>query len=207
MARAIGLARGRLGRTAPNPPVGCVVVKAGSIVGEGATGEGGRPHAEEVALTAAGDAARGATAYVTLEPCLVRSSGADACSTRLVSAGLARVVIAQRDPHPNGALGADRLRSAGIDVVTGVGESACLPLTEGFFSLTLTGRPMVGVSADGASFDAEFRLGRRETFEEALDRMGREGLTRVFVRPGTPLLAALRSRGLVSPEAQSAAED
>ena len=75
MARAIEIARARLGRTAPNPAVGCVLVRDGATIGEGATGDGGRPHAEEIALKAAGAAARGATAYICLEPCSTRSSG------------------------------------------------------------------------------------------------------------------------------------
>ncbi|MDB5492824.1 MAG: ribD, partial [Phenylobacterium sp.] len=79
MRRAIALARAKLGRTAENPAVGCVIVRDGEIIGEGATGDGGRPHAEEVALDQAGPSARGATAYVTLEPCGARSSGAASC--------------------------------------------------------------------------------------------------------------------------------
>src|SRR3954467_4310994 len=97
MRRAIDLARVNLGRTGSNPSVGCVIVRDGAVVGEGATGEGGRPHAEEVALDRAGAAARGATAYVTLEPCGQRSSGAASCGERLAGAGVARVVIACAD--------------------------------------------------------------------------------------------------------------
>src|SRR5690348_13596820 len=97
MARALELARAKLGRTAPNPSVGCVIVQGGAIVGEGATGEGGRPHAEEIALAAAGDKAQDATAYVSLEPCNARSSGALSCSQLMVAAGIERVVIACED--------------------------------------------------------------------------------------------------------------
>lgn len=115
MRRAIALAATRVGLTAENPSVGCVIVRDGRVVGEGATGEGGRPHAEEVALDQAGARARGGTAYVTLEPCGERSSGAASCSQRLVAAGVARVVIAASDssPYASGA-GVARLRAAGI---------------------------------------------------------------------------------------------
>lgn len=97
MRRAIALARAQLGRTGDNPAVGCVIVASGKVVGEGATGDGGRPHAEELALAMAGDAARGGTAYVTLEPCAERSSGALSCSALLADAGIARVVVACGD--------------------------------------------------------------------------------------------------------------
>src|SRR5678816_330993 len=97
MRRAIALASANVGGTGENPAVGCVLVREGAVVGSAATGEGGRPHAEEAALAAAGDLARGATAYVTLEPCAERSSGAASCSERLAAAGVARVVVACRD--------------------------------------------------------------------------------------------------------------
>jgi pyrimidine deaminase RibD-like protein len=121
MRRAITLARANLGRTGANPSVGCVIVKDGAVVGEGATGLGGRPHAEEIALDQAGEAARGATAYVTLEPCAERSSGAASCSTRLVSAGLARVVVACADASVLAAgHGLTRLHDAGVATEIGL---------------------------------------------------------------------------------------
>ena len=121
MRRAIELARVNLGRTGANPSVGCVIVKAGEIVGEGSTAPGGRPHAEEQALDQAGQSARGADAYVTLEPCGARSSGAASCSERLVAAGVARVLIACEDASPYAAgQGAERLRAAGVKVELGV---------------------------------------------------------------------------------------
>src|SRR5690242_16679496 len=145
MARALELARSQLGRTAPNPSVGCVIVRDGQIVGEGATGAGGRPHAEEVALAAAGAAARGATAYVSLEPCSMRSSGAQSCSLLLVAAGVGHVVIACNDPHPQGADGASRLRAAGIDIALGVMREEAEALNCGFFKLVATGRPWLAI--------------------------------------------------------------
>jgi diaminohydroxyphosphoribosylaminopyrimidine deaminase/5-amino-6-(5-phosphoribosylamino)uracil reductase len=129
MRRAIALAATRVGLTGDNPAVGCVIVRAGEVVGEGVTGEGGRPHGEEVALEAAGDAARGATAYVTLEPCGARSSGAPSCAERLAAAGVTRVVVACEDPTAFAAgRGPQRLQSAGITVDRGLirGEAARL---------------------------------------------------------------------------------
>jgi diaminohydroxyphosphoribosylaminopyrimidine deaminase/5-amino-6-(5-phosphoribosylamino)uracil reductase len=121
MRRAIALARNRLGLTQPNPAVGCVLVKDGAVIAEAATGEGGRPHAEEQALAAAGPAARGAIAYVTLEPCGRRSSGAPSCSERLVAAGVGRVVIACDNPDPLSAgTGVQRIRAAAIPLTEGL---------------------------------------------------------------------------------------
>jgi diaminohydroxyphosphoribosylaminopyrimidine deaminase/5-amino-6-(5-phosphoribosylamino)uracil reductase len=121
MRRAIALAAERIGRTAENPAVGCVIVKDGAVVGEGATGLGGRPHAEEAALEQAGARARGAVAYVTLEPCGARSSGAASCSERLVAAGVARVEIACEDASPYAAgRGLARLRESGIETHLGL---------------------------------------------------------------------------------------
>lgn len=133
MRRAIELARTHVGRTAENPSVGCVLVRDGAVVGEGVTGLGGRPHAEEVALAQAGDAALGATAYVTLEPCAQRSTGAASCSQRLVAAGVSRVVIACDDPSIFAAgHGAERLRAAGIAVQTGLLAEDAAALLDGY---------------------------------------------------------------------------
>lgn len=115
MRRAIALARPGVGRTGDNPSVGCVLVAAGDIVGEGATGPGGRPHAEEVALAQAGAAARGAVAYVTLEPCAERSSGQPGCAERLAVAGVVKVVAACADASVFAAgRGAHRLGAEGV---------------------------------------------------------------------------------------------
>lgn len=120
MHAAIAAAKGNLGKTAPNPVVGCVLVRDGQILSSGATAAGGRPHAEDQALKAAGDAT-GATAYVTLEPCGARSSGGTSCSQLLVEAGVTRVVVACDDPSPFASgRGAERLRAAGIAVEVGL---------------------------------------------------------------------------------------
>ncbi len=197
MARAIELARAQLGRVAPNPSVGCVIVRDGVVVGEGATGDGGRPHAEEVALRMAGERAEGAAAYVSLEPCTARSSGSPSCAQRLVDARLARVVVACEEQNAAAAHGVSRLGAGGVEVTLGVMRDEAQALNSGFFKRVATGRPLLAVSGDGAGFDAEFDLARGETFEGALDRMGQAGLTRVFVRAGTALAAQLSARGLV----------
>ena len=122
MRRAIEVARRNHGLTAENPSVGCVLVRDGAVVGEAASARGGRPHAEDLALQAAGAAARGATAYVTLEPCGARSiPGAVSCAERLVEAGVAEVVVACDDPSPYASgRGPARLAAAGVPVRTGV---------------------------------------------------------------------------------------
>ncbi|MBT9473431.1 MAG: bifunctional diaminohydroxyphosphoribosylaminopyrimidine deaminase/5-amino-6-(5-phosphoribosylamino)uracil reductase RibD [Phenylobacterium sp.] len=129
MRRAIALARTHLGLTADNPSVGCVIVKDGVVVGEGVTAQGGRPHAEEQALEQAGEKARGAVAYVTLEPCGARSSGAASCSERLTASGVAEVVIACEDASALASgQGAERLRAAGVKVRLGVLEAEAASL-------------------------------------------------------------------------------
>jgi diaminohydroxyphosphoribosylaminopyrimidine deaminase/5-amino-6-(5-phosphoribosylamino)uracil reductase len=135
MRRALALAAAGVGRTGENPSVGCVVVRDGVVIGEGATAEGGRPHAEELALAQAGDAARGAVVYVTLEPCARRSTGTLACADLLIAAGVARVVIATGDPHPFAAgVGAERLRAAGVVVESGLCEAEARALNAEFFA-------------------------------------------------------------------------
>lgn len=120
MRRAIELARTHLGQTAENPAVGCVLVRDGVIVGEGVTGIGGRPHAEETALDMAGKSAAGARAIVTLEPCAHRTTGREACADRLIAAAVAEVVVSCTDPSVHAAgEGVARLELAGIPVRLG----------------------------------------------------------------------------------------
>jgi len=121
MRRAIALAAAQLGATGVNPAVGCVLVRDGEAIGEGATGTGGRPHAEEQALEAAGEQARGAVAYVTLEPCGARSAGGASCAERLANAGVARVVVAAADPSAYArGRGLMRIAQSGVALETGV---------------------------------------------------------------------------------------
>lgn len=133
MRRAIALAARNLGRTGDNPSVGCVLVKDGMVIAETATAEGGRPHAEELALAAAGAAATGAVAYVTLEPCGARSSGAASCSELLTRAGVARVVVACEDASKFAAgQGEARLRAGGVPVETGLLADEAAALYAGY---------------------------------------------------------------------------
>ena len=133
MRRAIALAAANVGRTDENPSVGCVLVKDGMVIAEAATAESGRPHAEEQALEIAGPAAAGATAYVTLEPCAQRSSGAASCSERLVRAGVSRVVVACEDASKFAAgQGASRLEAAGVPVETGLLAAEAAQLYAGY---------------------------------------------------------------------------
>ncbi|MCB1398404.1 MAG: bifunctional diaminohydroxyphosphoribosylaminopyrimidine deaminase/5-amino-6-(5-phosphoribosylamino)uracil reductase RibD [Rhodobacter sp.] len=141
LALALG-ARG-LGNTWPNPAVGCVLVQGGVIVGRGWTQPGGRPHAEVMALRQAGERARGAVAYVTLEPC-AHHGKTPPCAEALVAAGVARVVSALTDPDPRVAGGGHAiLRAAGIAVTEGVEAEAARLANAGFLSRILSGRPMV----------------------------------------------------------------
>jgi diaminohydroxyphosphoribosylaminopyrimidine deaminase/5-amino-6-(5-phosphoribosylamino)uracil reductase len=197
MSRALALARTALGRTAPNPAVGCVLVKDGELIAEGATADGGAPHAEEQALSRAGAGARGADAFVTLEPCRERSRGETSCADRLLAAGLTRVVYACADPHPRGEGGARRLEDAGMQVARGVGQAEAAALNAGFFKRVRTGRPLVLAAASPSGFEAEFALEAHETPEQALDRLGAAGLSRIRVRPESPLAALLQARGLL----------
>ena len=154
MAAAVALGDSARGTTAPNPNVGCVLVRDGALIGEGATAPGGRPHAEAVALGAAGAAVHGATAYVTLEPCAHESARGPACAALLVEAGVARVVAALGDPDPrtNGR-GFALLLDAGVEVNVGEGDVEAARSLAGFLSRQRLGRPYVtlklALSIDG----------------------------------------------------------
>jgi diaminohydroxyphosphoribosylaminopyrimidine deaminase/5-amino-6-(5-phosphoribosylamino)uracil reductase len=154
MGAAIALGERGRGRTAPNPNVGCVIVSDDVVVGRGWTQAGGRPHAEQMALDEAGEAARGATLYVTLEPCCHASPRGPACADLLIERGVARVVAALEDPDPRVAGGGfDRLRAAGIAVEVGTGAEAAARSMAGFLTRQRLGRPYVtlklALSLDG----------------------------------------------------------
>lgn len=135
MRRALDVAALGIGRAGENPSVGCVLVQDGALIAEARTADGGRPHAEELALAQAGERARGATVYVTLEPCAKRSSGAPSCADLLIAAGVARVVIAAADPHPFAAgVGVERLQAAGLSVESGVMEAEARAQNPDFFA-------------------------------------------------------------------------
>ena len=143
MRAALALARRGWGSTWPNPSVGCVLVREGRVVGRGHTAPGGRPHAETEALRRAGALARGATAYVTLEPC-AHHGQTPPCAEALVAAGVIRVVIASPDPDPrvNGR-GVGILRAAGVEVVEGVLAEEGEEVHAGFLSRVRRGRPLL----------------------------------------------------------------
>ena len=155
MAEAVALGDAARGSTAPNPNVGCVIVSAkGEIIARGATAPGGRPHAEAIALTEAGKRAKGATVYVTLEPCAHESARGPACSDLLVAAKPARVVVALKDPDPRTAgQGIRRLRGAGIEVKLGTGKAAAAHSLGGYLTRLMLGRPRItlklALSIDG----------------------------------------------------------
>lgn len=155
MAAALALGSRGQALTAPNPNVGCVIVRDGRVVGRGWTQPGGRPHAEAMALAEAGDQARGATVYTSLEPCAHASPRGPTCSSLLATAGVARVVVAIGDPDPrtNGA-GMARLETAGIAVSHGINPAGARASMAGFLTRLSRGRPSVtlklATSLDGA---------------------------------------------------------
>jgi len=155
MEEALRLGREALGRSAPNPNVGCVIVSAnGRIVGRGATASGGRPHAEAVALDQAGKRARDSTIYVTLEPCAHSSQRGPACTDLLLAAKPARVVIALKDPDPRtSGKGIRRLRAAGIEVALGTCREEAKRSLAGWLTRLKLGRPRItlklALSIDG----------------------------------------------------------
>jgi diaminohydroxyphosphoribosylaminopyrimidine deaminase/5-amino-6-(5-phosphoribosylamino)uracil reductase len=164
MGAALGLAARGRGRTSPNPNVGCIIVQGDRVVGRGWTQPGGRPHAEAQALAEAGEAARDATVYTTLEPCAHGSARGPDCSGLLIAAGVSRVVVALGDPDPrtNGR-GIARLQEAGIAVTTGPGQAEARRSMAGFLTRRAAGRPFVtlklALSLDGciALADGESR--------------------------------------------------
>ncbi len=162
MRAALALARRGLGNTWPNPSVGCVVVRDGRVVGRAVTAPGGRPHAEPCALEMAGPLARGATVYVTLEPCN-HWGQTPPCSEALIEAGVARVVVAMRDPDPRvDGEGIERLRAAGIAVTEGVLAPEAHDLAAGFASRMLRHRPLVTLKL-AATLDGRIATGAGES--------------------------------------------
>ncbi|PCI34211.1 MAG: riboflavin biosynthesis protein RibD [Elusimicrobia bacterium] len=204
MRRAIALAKRGRGRTSPNPMVGCVLVKRGRIVGEGFHKKFGGSHAEPQALAQAGTAARGATAYVNLEPCCYFGK-TPACTKVLIAAGITRVVFGVRDPNPKVAgKGKAALRRAGIDVEEGMLAKKCESLNRGFFSWIRKGRPYVILKV-AASLDGRIQTSSGESKwitspqARALSRKMRAEVDAILVGRGTviaddPRLTASGSR-------------
>src|SRR5207342_7159 len=144
MLEAARLGDAARGRSAPNPNVGCVIVKDGEVVGRGATAPGGRPHAEAVALEQAGKEAEGATLYTTLEPCAHASERGPTCAAIIPGAGITRVVIGIKDPDTRTAgRGIKMLKKAGIDVTSGVATEIARSSMSGYLSRIERGRPRI----------------------------------------------------------------
>lgn len=162
MGLALSLGRRGMGRVWPNPAVGCVIVKAGRVVGRGWTKDGGRPHGETEALAQAGAAARGATAYVTLEPC-AHHGKTPPCAEALIAAGVVRVVvaIADSDTRVDGK-GIEMLRAAGLTVDLGEGAEEAARDHAGFFARTELGRPFLTLKL-AQSFDGRIATGTGES--------------------------------------------
>src|SRR5690242_17578200 len=162
MQAALALARRGLGAAWPNPAVGCVIVKEGRVVGRGWTQPGGRPHGETEALRRAGGATRGATAYVSLEPCC-HWGKTPPCVDALIAAGLRRVVVAVEDPDPPVAgEGLRRLRAAELDVETGLSAAEASEVNAGFFCRLKLGRPLVTLKL-ATSLDGRIATGSGES--------------------------------------------
>jgi diaminohydroxyphosphoribosylaminopyrimidine deaminase/5-amino-6-(5-phosphoribosylamino)uracil reductase len=162
MRAALALARRGLGTTWPNPSVGCVIVRDGRVAGRATTSPGGRPHAETRALEMAGQLAHGATAYVTLEPCNHHGQ-TPPCTEALIAAGVARVVVATRDPDPrvNGE-GVARLRAANIAVTEGVLEAECREVLAGFACRITGHRPLITLKL-ASTLDGRIATGSGES--------------------------------------------
>jgi len=159
MQRALELARKGIGLASPNPMVGCVIVREGQIVGEGLHQYDWRDHAEIVALKSAGEKARGATLYVTLEPCN-HTGRTGPCTEAIIAAGVQRVVAAMDDPNPvNSGRGFERLRAAGVEVFTGVCEEEARRLNEPFACWIRTKRPFVTLKS-AMTLDGQLALPR-----------------------------------------------
>jgi diaminohydroxyphosphoribosylaminopyrimidine deaminase/5-amino-6-(5-phosphoribosylamino)uracil reductase len=176
MRRALANAVQGWGQTAPNPMVGAVVVSGDAVVSDGWHARYGEPHAEAMALQVAGARARGATLYVTLEPC-THHGKTPPCVDAIIAAGIRRVVVATRDPNPQAGGGAEKLRNAGIEVDIGVGESQSRELNAPFFNAFASNRPWVtlklAMSKDGGVADPSGarRWITNETSRRAVHRM------------------------------------
>ncbi|QKP78704.1 bifunctional diaminohydroxyphosphoribosylaminopyrimidine deaminase/5-amino-6-(5-phosphoribosylamino)uracil reductase RibD [Methyloligella sp. GL2] len=221
MGEAIALARSMQGKVWPNPPVGCVIVREGEIVGRGCTQFGGRPHAERMALDQAGERARDAALYVTLEPCC-HWGKTPPCADAIIRAGVRAVHASLQDPDPRvDGNGFRKLREAGIRVGIGLAENEASQIMAGFFHRIATGHPLLRVGARPQAahvipegFDALMHSGwdcievvirtpqgeasgepldSRSTKDELLDELGRRGLTSVYVPIDDPLSWKLRT--------------
>lgn len=199
MRRAIAAGRTALGHAWPNPPVGCVIARGEEVIAIAATAQGGRPHAEEQALAEAGERARAAAAFVTLEPCASRSNGAPSCTDLLIQARVARVVFAveDRSPHASGR-GLERLKEAGVRVEIGLLADEAEALSEGFLHRIRTGWPLIEAADGPDGFDAAFEPEPGEDLHAALRRYGEQGYTRMWTPRGGALAWDLGRQDLLA---------
>ena len=172
MRAALHLAGRGLGRVWPNPSVGCVIVKNGAVIAQARTANGGRPHAETQALEQAGEQAKGATVYVTLEPC-AHTGKTPSCANALIKAKVAKVFVGTVDPDPRTAgKGIEKLKQAGIEVSVGLLEQECKTLNAGFFLHITQSRPLIVLKAACTrSGHLSPESGRWITGEQALNRV------------------------------------
>lgn len=162
MRSALNLARQGLGRVWPNPSVGCVIVKSGHVIARARTADGGRPHAETIALEMAGDKAEGATIYVSLEPC-AHQGQTGPCAQALIDAKVAKVIVAVEDSDPRvRAKGIEMLRDAGIEVVVGLMEDRAREINKGFFYRYTHDRPMISLKT-ATTLDAKIATNTGES--------------------------------------------
>ncbi|MBK1726014.1 riboflavin biosynthesis protein RibD [Halorhodospira neutriphila] len=193
MARAIRRAAAVFPPPHPNPRVGCVLVRAGEVVGEAAHQRAGGPHAEAAALAQAGEAARGATAYVTLEPC-AHHGRTPPCADALAAAGVARVVAACRDPNPQVAgAGLARLERSGVAVEAGLLEPDAAALNRGFLRRIAGGRPWVRIKL-AASLDGRTAMASGES--QWISSAAAREVNEVLVEAGPTLAGAWLAAGL-----------
>ena len=201
MGAAIRLARRHLGLTAPNPSVGALVVTTGEgaprLVGRAVTALGGRPHAEPQALAMAGTAARGATLYVTLEPC-AHHGRTPPCTDAIIAAGIARVVVAMPDPDPRVAgHGFARLRAAGIEVVEGVETEAARDGLAGHLSRIVRGRPWVRLKL---AVSADRSIGRRDVGNVAITGPAARARTHLMRAEADAVLVGIGTAAIDDPD-------
>ena len=198
MRQALALARSGLGQTGVNPCVGCVIVRAGQVIGTGRTQAGGRPHGEAMALDQVGGPVEGATLYVTLEPCAHISPRGPSCADALVSAMPARVVIATIDPDPRTAgQGIARLQAAGLKVDLGLLETEARHVMRGFFHRVATGSALMEIGDDDACFDDMLPDAPPRDLVQALADLGARGMMLVGARPGSATAKLALKLGLI----------
>jgi len=203
MDAALAIARSGLGKTAPNPSVGCVLTAGGTIIGSGRTADGGRPHAETEAIKAAGAAALGATAYVTLEPC-AHVGQTLPCAQALITARVGRVVVACLDPDKRVCgRGIAMLEDAGTDVRIGVRQNEAETVNRGFFLTQSDHRPYLGADTNPTGYDILLDDGAPNDLMTYLSDLAASGITRARIPPQSPLASALRAGNLLDFDVQN----